>query len=199
MIALLKYIRFCFFYTSYIFAVIAGGCGRSDAHTVEGAMERAARALESGDRAALYPVLDRRARAALISIVADRTTSAAAVRADYPVAEQAGALEALGDAARASDPAALFAMRCDATCIAEMAAGVGAPASQTREGDELVVRTVQGGSLRLHQGKDGVFGIVFRTRELSDERLRAARERLQIKANAEVYRRRRGLEAATPP
>jgi hypothetical protein len=196
MIAEDQYIRFCFFCASYIFSVTAIGCGGSDdAHTVRGALALAARAVETEDRAALYRVIDRRSRAALVSIVKDRAAAAKAIRADYPPNEQAGALKALGDAAAAPDAQALFALRCDARCVAELGANLGAPVSEVVAGDELQVRTAAGRDVRLFRGRDQLWGLVWRTQELSEERLRAARERLQIEANAQVYRRRRALEA----
>jgi len=196
MIAEDQYIRFCFFCASYIFSVITIGCGGSDdAHTVRGALALAARAVETEDRAALYRVIDRRSRAALVSIVKDRAASARAVRSDYPADLQPGALAALGDAPGAADAAALFARRCDVHCVAELGVSLGAPVSESVMGDELLVRTAAGRDVRLFKGRDGLWGLVWRTQELSDERLRAARERLQIEANAEIYRRRRQLEA----
>ena len=131
---------------------------------------------------------------ALVSVVKDRKAAAQAIRADYPEPERAAALRALGDAAEVSDAGALFAHRCDARCVAELGTGLGAPVSESVSGDELRVRTAAGGDLRMFKGRDGLWGLVWRTQELSDERLRAARERLQIEANAEVYRRRRALE-----
>jgi hypothetical protein len=196
MIAEDQYNCFCFLCASYIFSVIASGCqGTDDAHTVRGALALAARAVESDDRAALYRVIDRRSRAALVSVVKDRQTAARAIRADYPAGEQAPALRSLGDAAQVEDAAALFARRCDAQCVAELGANLGAPVSESPAGDELQVRTAAGRDVRLFKGRDGLWGLVWRTQELSDERLRAARERLQIEANADVYRRRRALEA----
>jgi hypothetical protein len=197
MIAEDQYIRFCFFCASYIFSVIAVGCGGSDdAHTVRGALALAARAVEADDRAALYRVIDRRSRAALVSIVKDRAAAARAIRADYPPDQRAAALQALGDAVGVADASALFVRRCDARCVAELGASLGAPVAETVSGDELLVRTAAGRDVRLFQGRDRLWGLVWRTQELSEERLRAARERLQIEANAAVYRRRRELERA---
>ncbi|HMI90576.1 MAG TPA: hypothetical protein VK509_04390 [Polyangiales bacterium] len=196
MIAEDQYIRFCFFCATYIFSVIAIGCGGSDdAHTVRGALAQAARAVETEDRAALYRVIDRRARAALVSIVKDRAESARTVRADYPPDLQPAALRSLGDAAGTTDAPGLFALRCDAGCVAELGANLGAPVSESVLGDELQVRTAAGRDVRMFKGRDGLWGLVWRTQELSEERLRAARERLQIEANAEIYRRRLQLEA----
>lgn len=78
--------------------------------------------------------------------------------------------------------------------MAEIGANLGAPVDESPAGDELLVRTAEGRSVRMFKGRDGFWGLVWRTQELSDERLRAARERSQIIANAEVYRRRRQLE-----
>ena len=189
-----KYIRFCFFCTSCILTAIAGGCGQQDARTPEGVLARAAQALEQQDPRRLFLALDRRARAAMFSIVADRRAAAEMIRADYPEAEQKTAIAALGDAAQVTDAAELFVRRCDAACISGFSAAISAPTSQTQDRQELVVRTVRGQTLRLFRGEDGLLGIVWHTAELSDERLRANRERLQIQSNAEVYRRRRALE-----
>jgi hypothetical protein len=138
-------------------------------------------------------VLDERSRSALSSIVKDRNRAARLVRADYPPEEQAAAMGALGDGALSADPGELFARRCPAACIAALTAGLGAPVSQTQLGAELLVRTAQGGQLRLFQGSDGCWGVVWKTAELAEERTRAARELVQIKVNAEVYRKRRAL------
>src|SRR5690348_4293692 len=109
MIAEDQYIRFCFVCASYIFSVIAPGCGGGDdAHTVRGALALAVRAVETNDAAAMFKVIDRRSRAALISVVKDRTASARAIHKDYPQPEQAAALSALGDAAEVADAEALF-------------------------------------------------------------------------------------------
>jgi hypothetical protein len=191
-----QYICFCFSCATSIFAVTtSGGLGcqaSDDAHTVRGALALAARAVEADDRAALFQVIDRRSRSALISVVKDRTTAARAIRADYPEAERDLALRAV------SDPAELFARRCDRACVAELGANLGAPVSETPVDGELIVQTAEGRTVRLFKGSDGLWGLVWRTRELFDERLRASRERLQIVANAEVYRRRKQLESSTP-
>ena len=195
MIAEDQYIRFLFLCASYIFSVIAIGCDAADdAHTVRGALALAVRAVEGDDRAALYKVIDRRSRAALVSVIKDRSAAAKVIRADYPEPERSAALRALGDAADLSDPVALFARRCDSRCVAELGAGLGAPVSESVSGEELLVRTAKGREVRMFKGRDGLWGLAWRTQELSDERLRAARERLQIEANAEVYRRRRALQ-----
>lgn len=197
-----QYICFCFSCATSIFAVTTSagqGCQVSDdAHTVRGALALAARAVEADDRVALFEVIDRRSRSALISVVKDRTKAAQAIRADYPEAERDAALRSLGDAGMVSDPAELFARRCDRACVAELGANLGAPVSETPADGELIVQTAEGHTVRLFKGSDGLWGLVWRTRELFDERLRASRERLQIVANAEIYRRRKQLERDAP-
>jgi hypothetical protein len=139
-------------------------------------------------------VIDQRARDALASIVKDRARAARLIRSDYPEAERPTALLALGDAVDVADPADLFAKRCTAACIAGLTAKLGAPVSQAMRGDELEVHTAQGGTLRLRRGEDGRWGLPWNTAPLFEERSRAARELVQIRTNAEVYRRRRQLE-----
>jgi hypothetical protein len=173
------------------------GCGAPDPSTVRGALEGAARALEREDSMALYRYIDRRARAALFSIVKSRRESARLIAADYPLAERHGALSSLGDAATVPDAERLFAKRCSAACRAELARVIGAPVAERSAGEELEVETTRG-RLRLFRGRDGRYGIVWQTQALSVERTRASRELLQIRANAEVYRRRRTLEQGNP-
>jgi hypothetical protein len=188
--------------TTFIVAVIAGlggltsGCFDPDPRTLGGALDAAARAVEAGDGRALFRVTDQRARDAIVSIVKDRSRAVRLIRADYPPAERSVALRALGDAAAAKDAPDLFAKRCcGAACMAKLAAELGAPVSHVERGDELEVHTTRGGSLRLRRGRDGWWGIVWNTTALFDERTRAARELVQIRANAEIYRRRRALES----
>jgi hypothetical protein len=71
---------------------------------------------------------------------------------------------------------------------------VGAPVAQKISGDEVVVTTVRGATLHMHAGKDGGYGMVWKTKLLSDERSQAARELVQIRENAGLYRQRRKLE-----
>lgn len=185
--------------TSGIFAVLLIGCQDPDPRTVRGALAAASRAAQAADARQLFRLIDRRARAAMGSIVADRRQSAQSIAADYPEAERAAALAALGGAERARDAADLFAQRCAAECLTELAEQLGAPERETPRGDgELEVTTVEGRVLRMYRGKDGWWGLVWHTQALSEERTRAARERLQIEANAGVYRRRRALEQVGP-
>jgi len=182
---------------SFIIAAILAGCGDPDPRTVRGALEMAANAVEARDARALFRVIDQRARQAMASIVADRRYAAELIERDYPVEERASALSGFGGAQRAVDAADLFAQRCATECLANFAQTLGAPTSQTQRGQgDLEVRTAPGGVLRLHLGQDGWWALVWNTEALSEERTRAARDRLQIEANAEVYRRRRALEQA---
>jgi hypothetical protein len=187
--------------TTVIFAAIVGisglsACSGPDRHTVRGALDAAARAVEAGDSRALFWVIDQRGRSAMAAIVKSRRRAARAIRADYPPAEREAMLAPIADAADAADPEALFARRCAAACRAELATQLGAPVSEAQRDGDVEVQTSRGGRLRLHRGEDGAWGIVWNTAALSDERLRAARELLQIEANAAVYRRRRALEQA---
>jgi hypothetical protein len=191
--------------TTFIIAVIAAttgplaGCYAPDPHTVRGALAAAARACEANDARALFAVLDRRGRDALFSIAHRRSVAAALIRADYPEAEREAALATLGDGALAKDAADLFARRCPSACMADLAGRLGAPLSQAQRGDELEVKTASGGVLRMYRADDGLWGVVWRTEGLSDERNRASRELVQIQENAEVYRRRRVLESGAGP
>jgi len=183
---------------SFIVAVlgVTVGCHEPDPRTVEGALDAVARAVELRDGRALYRVLDQRARHALISIVEDRLASAELIRRDYPAELRGQALQELGDAAQAQDAAGLFATRCPDACMAELAQKLAAPEGQERVGKLLRVRTVRGTTLDMYPGDDGWYGLVWNTEALSQERNEAARQRVQIVKNAEIYRRRRDLEAA---
>ena len=171
------------------------GCSAPDSRTPEGALELAAAAVDARDAAALHRVIDYRARSALSSIAHDRERARLAIEADYPEPERTAALTALGDARGAPEGADLFARRCGEACMSELASQLGAIVSQRASGDELVITTSRGRELRLHRGRDGHMGLVWHTAELVQERLTANRELGQIRENAEVYRRRRALEA----
>lgn len=184
--------------TTFIVAVIGGvglGCFGTDLRSVRGALDAAARAVEANDARALFRVVDRRSGDALGSIVKDRARAARLIRADYPKPEQAAALRVLGDGLDTGDAAQLFAKRCAAACLGDLGAKLGAPVKEIQRGDELEVQTSRGGSLRLHRASDGWWGIVWNRQPLYEERARAARELVQIRTNAEIYRRRRTLEA----
>jgi hypothetical protein len=178
----------------FVLTVIAS-CWDADPRSVRGALDLASRAIEARDGRQLFRVIDERSRHALISIVQDRRAAAQLVREAYPRAEREAALRALGDAADATDAAELFARRCGAPCMAQIRQQLGAPVEQREQGQELIVQTAQGGTLRMHRGSDSWWGLVWRTDELSRERDHAAQELRQIRDNAEVYRRRRALEA----
>lgn len=182
---------------TFIVAVLAPllGCHEPDPRSVEGALDAVARAVEARDGQALYRVLDQRARHALISIVEDRRASAERIRADYPPELREEALRELGDAEKFQDAAALFAARCPEPCLAELAGRLAAPEHKERKGALVRVRTVRGTTLDMYAGDDGWYGLVWNTEALSHERDEAARQRVQIETNAEIYRRRRALEA----
>lgn len=164
-------------------------------------MGYAAAAAANDDAATLFRVVDSRARHAMASIVADRHRAAEIIAEDYPEALREAALEELGDARQVDDAEALFAARCDPSCRRRIAAEVGAPEREEPEGDELVVQTARGTSLRLHRPAEGEWwGIVWQTEALDGERDRANRDLRTIEANAATYRRRAELEqSAAPP
>ena len=177
-------------------AMACGIGGTPDPRELEGAIGFLAVAIERDDPAMLFRAVDERARHAMISIVADRQRAAELIRADYPEDEREGALAELGDAATVEEAAALFALRCDASCRQELSSKLGAPTEQRTEGDELVVTTSRGGTLRFHrpEGEDAWYGWVWETEALDAERDRANRDLRQIEQNAETYRRRAELD-----
>lgn len=181
-------------------AAVVLGCGAPDTREPRGALALAAEAVAAGHAPTLFRVIDQRSRFALAAIQQARAEAAALVRADYPPEAQAAALAQLGDAALATDPADLFARRCTKPCMDQLGAQLGAPvrerAASGEAGPELEVETANGHRIRLMKSREGHYGIVFdRRHELFDERNRAARELEQIRANAEVYRKRKALEA----
>lgn len=178
-------------------SVMACGIGGTpDPRELEGAIAYLAVAIERDDPSMLFRAVDARARHAMISIVADRQRAAEIIRVDYPEDQRAAALAELGDAATVEDATALFALRCDTACRHELSQQLGAPTEQRVEGDELVVTTVRGGTLRFHKpsGTDAWYGWVWETDALDAERDHANRDLRQIEQNAETYRRRRALE-----
>ncbi len=182
-----------------LFFVTAAGCdGTPDPRTVDGALGYAVRAIERDDAAALYKVIDERARHAMISIVNDRREAARLVAASYPEAERAAALRALGDAAEVTSAEALFARRCDRACRQALGAALGAAAETRTEGELTVVTTARGTTVRLFHGGGGHgwHGLEWHTAELSAERDRANRDLTILRENAATYDRRRALEAA---
>ncbi|MDH5675613.1 MAG: hypothetical protein OEZ06_26050 [Myxococcales bacterium] len=186
----------------FTFAVITGllnACFEADPRSVRGALDQAARAVEQGDARELFKVIDARSRHALISIVADRKRAVRTIAADYPPEARAAALGRLGDAAEAKDAADLFARRCREACLGALAQTLAAPVSERRLAARVLeVETARGGRLQLRKG-DSWWGLVWRERELSDERDLASRELRQIKENAAIHRRRRQLEASLRP
>jgi hypothetical protein len=172
------------------------GCrwGDPDGRTVRGALAAAAEAIEAQDARKLFRLIDQRGRNALASIAHSHALACKLIEADYPENERAAALSTLGDCGHTDSPEALFAARCDATCMHALAVQLGAPEAEVVAGDEVVVRTTRGTSLHMHAGKDHWYGLVWKTPELIEERTQAARELQAITENAAVYRKRRELE-----
>jgi hypothetical protein len=163
--------------------------------TIRGTLALCAESLESNDAFQFFNNLDERSRYAMGATVEARREARELIAKDYPEPERTKALAALGPASQVQTAAALFALRCDAACLRGFADQIGAPASEIRAGDEVVVKTTRGGTLHMHAGHDGQYGIVWNTQALSEERSRASRELTQIRINAEIYRQRRALAA----
>ncbi|MCA9532621.1 MAG: hypothetical protein KC593_03045 [Myxococcales bacterium] len=159
-------------------------------------LEYAARAIERNDARSLFRVIDARSRHAMASIVADRRAAAELIRNTYPEDQREAALDELGPSIDAEDAAALFAARCDRACMSDLASRIGAPLSQRQDGDELVVETPRGGTLRVTGGGEDWYGIVWRYDELDAERQRANQDRLLVEANARTYQLRLEQAAA---
>jgi hypothetical protein len=171
------------------------GCFSPDPRTVDGALAYAARAAEEAVPQRLFRILDQRGRHALDATVKLRQQSATVIRELYPPDQQAAALGELGDAATLNSTEQLFVKRCDSNCIDWFRNTVGAAAEQHDQDGLVRVRTVRDTDVTLRLGKDGWYGIVWRTAELSAERDRAARDLAQIQDNARVYSARRLLES----
>ena len=184
-------------YSGFFFVcplLIILGCTDSSDSRIRASLAASADALEARDAVRAFEILDERARFAMAATVKARAAAKALIEADYPAAERARALLALGDAGQVATPQDLFRRRCEARCLHQLAELVGAPVSHVPDGDEVVVTTVRGTTLHMHAGHDGRYGIVWNTQALSDERAQASRELVQIRENAGVYRRRRELE-----
>jgi len=174
------------------------GCtGCADHRSIRDSLAVAADAVEARDAERLFDALDERERFALSGIVQARRQARQLIESEYPDADRAPALSALGDAGQVTvtTGAALFARRCDQDCVAGFAERVGAPISQVQNGDEIEVTTVRGHTLHMHAGKTGQYGIVWNWPVLSEEVNQASRELAQIRENVAVYRRRRELRA----
>jgi hypothetical protein len=182
-----------FFFVCPLLILACVDCG--DAHSVRGALAASASALEAQDVDRFFSLIDERTRFAMAAVVKSRAAARQLIDADYPAAERAPALAALGEAAEVSTPQALFRRRCDAACLRSFAELLAAPVSETVVGNEVVVSTVRGTVLHMHAGTDGRYGIVWNTKASSDERAQAARDLVQIRENAAVYRRQRALES----
>ncbi len=129
----------------------------------------------------------------MAAIVDSRHAAAEIIRRDYPETMRAEALDALGDAVEAQDPASLFVARCGDACMDELAQRVAAPESQREEGELTIVKTVRGSELALFRGTDTWYGIVWNTDALSLERDRAKAELETAQANAETFAKREQL------
>jgi hypothetical protein len=183
-----------FFLVCPLLAVSVCSCSdQAQRQSIRGALAVSAEALESNDAARFFNVLDERSRFALSATVTERLEARDLIVRDYPEAEKARALAALGDAGDVQNAAELFKRRCDAACLRGFRELVGAPAEERVVGDEVVVTTTRGTTLHMHTGSDGTYGIVWNTQPLSEERARAARELKQIRENAGIYRQRREL------
>jgi hypothetical protein len=169
------------------------GCADSDPRTVEGALGRASVALARRDSAAAFRLIDQRARHALAAIVQARTQAAQAIETSYPEADRASAISALGDAATVPDAVALFRLRCGDACLADLSSQVAAPVELREEGPVAHVKTARGNELTLYRGKDGFYGLVWHTEELSRERDRAAAELELVQKNAALYQKQQAL------
>jgi hypothetical protein len=163
---------------------------------VRGLLAGLSATIEARDGKKLFRLIDQRARHAMASIVDARKQARVLIEADYPQNERAAAIATLGDAAAAAGAAELFVARCDEPCMRSLGDQLGASASEVRTGDEVEVKTARGTTLHMHAGNDHLFGLVWNTDALSKERDQASRELEQIRQNAEVYRRRRALDAA---
>jgi hypothetical protein len=183
-----------FFLVCPLFALLS--CSdQAQRQTIRGTLALCAESLESNDALGFFNNLDERSRYAMGATVTARREARELIAKDYPEPERAKALAALGPASQVQKAAELFALRCDATCMRGFADQIGAPASEMRAGDEVVVKTTRGGTLHMHAGHDGQYGIVWNTQALSEERSRSSRELAQIRINAEIYRQRRALAA----
>lgn len=172
----------------------SGACAPDpDPRQIEGAIAAAVQHVEARDSARLFRLVDQRARHAMASIQRDRAEAAQLVRTSYPPAARDETLRTLGDAARATSAADLFARRCDEACLTELGAVLRAPAHVERAGNDATISTVHGDTLPMHLGNDGWWGIVWHTAELEAERDHAAGDLEQVRANAQIYERRRAL------
>lgn len=159
-----------------------------------GALAAAADAVAQRDSAALFRVLDQRARFSLDAIVTARRAARQIVEQSYPASEVAAAVAALGDAAAVENGAALFGERCGEPCLSAIGEGIAAPRTVALEGALARITTVRGDTVLLYHADDGSFGLVWHSDELMREKSRAFAELALIKRNAAVYAQKRALK-----
>lgn len=179
--------------TTLLCLLFISACFDPDPRSARGAIDGAAQAIEAQDGEALYRLIDERGRHALGGIVKARKQARERIEADYPRAEQASAIAALGDGATAENAAQLFAARCEAACMAKIGNLLAAPAREEKTAEGVTVHTVRETEIPMYVGKDTWYGIRWNTEALMAERDRASRELRQIEDNADLYRKQRAL------
>lgn len=179
--------------TTLLCLLFISACFDPDPRSARGAIDAAAQAIEAQDGEALYRLIDERGRHALGGIIKARQQAKERIEADYPQAEQAAAIAALGDGAEAESAAQLFAARCLAPCMAEIGGLLAAPAREEETPEGVIIHTVRGTEIPMYVGKDTWYGIRWNTETLMAERDRASRELRQIEDNADLYRKQRAL------
>ena len=178
-----------------LFAALATAACNGHPQTVDAMLDFAGGAAGAKNAKALYRAIDERSRFAMDSIVADRKEALAIINADYPSELKATAIAQLGRAAKVKNAQDLFTYRCQNPCLQAFQRTLSPSVDIINDDKELVVRLKSGKMIRVFgppHARTG-FGMVWKTKELDDERTKANRDLKTIRQNAKIYQQRKKL------
>jgi hypothetical protein len=173
--------------------VLLGGCHHRP-KTPEEAFVRLERAVAADDAKALYQLLDKETRWAVLSTYNDQRLQRTIISAKYPERE---ALEALARLKSAAEPdvTRFFASYCHERRLIEQLPGLLGPANgaltvEQRGPDECVMRRSGGSPVSFHRERDGSWGFSnMWTVVWLLERDRASHAIKTVRDNAALYQR----------
>jgi hypothetical protein len=164
--------------------------------TPEATLEALGRAAQGGDAARLWGLLDRTSRWSLMSVQRDLREVCALVRASYPSAQQARELQRCRQAAEAKTAEELFIAYAKGQGLLQPLARVGAPGPRRGTGDVL---EIESGGTRValcreqrRERREERTGWAFcgLREHLEALKLKAARDLVMVRENAESYKGR---------
>ena len=164
--------------------------------TPEAALQALGRAAQGGDAARLWGLLDQTSRWSLMSVQRDLREICTLVRASYPREQQARELQRCRPAAEAKTAEELFVAYAKAQRLLRPLARVGPPGARRGTGDSLEIES--GGTrvalCREHRrvGREEHAGWAYcgLREHLDAAKLKAARDLVTVRENAESYKGR---------